>query len=366
MALIAGDTAVTEVDVEKWLEDLRDRSRTAALRFVRDRCAELFTGRTEGGLAVTALPSYVAGGKFLRSAFAQVGWCCGRRTDSEAASLAGASLELLHCFALAQDDVMDNSPLRRGTPALHTQFTRWHHQQGWAGSPVRFGESAAVLSGDLFLVWSEQLLRESGLGTDELARGWPVYDVMRAELAVGQLGDLVNDARQAPNWASVLDVLRRKSGNYTVRRPLEFGAALAGCAPGVLARLGTFGTHIGEAFQFRDDLLGVYGDPAITGKPVGDDLREHKATSVVVLARELGSPRQRKELAELDRLDPIGDDAVHRWQTVIEATGAREHLEGLITARVTSAHEILDHMVIPPRPRRALSLLALRCTARSH
>ncbi len=188
---------------------------------------------------------------------------------------------------------------------------------------------------------------------------------MRAELAVGQLGDLVNDARAVPDWSSVIDVLRRKSGNYTVRRPLEFGAALAGCAPAVSTRLGTYGSHIGEAFQFRDDLLGVFGDPAVTGKPIGDDLREHKATSVVVLARELGTPAQRRELIRLDRLDLVDDEAVFRWQEVIEATGARERLEDLITGRVASAHEALDQLVIPPEPRAALSLLALRCTART-
>ncbi|WP_410600035.1 polyprenyl synthetase family protein [Amycolatopsis sp. lyj-90] len=209
------------------------------------------------------------------------------------------------------------------------------------------------------------MFRESGLSDEELTRGWPVYDAMRAELAVGQLGDLVNDARAVPDWSSVIDVLRRKSGNYTVRRPLEFGAALAGCAPAVSTRLGTYGSHIGEAFQFRDDLLGVFGDPAVTGKPIGDDLREHKATSVVVLARELGTPAQRRELIRLDRLDLVDDEAVFRWQEVIEATGARERLEDLITGRVASAHEALDQLVIPPEPRAALSLLALRCTART-
>ncbi|MET9000072.1 polyprenyl synthetase family protein [Amycolatopsis sp. Hca4] len=356
-------TAAPELAPATWLGDIRAGSRAAALEFVEARCAELFTGRREGALATTALPSYVSGGKFLRSAFAFVGWRCGR-DGSDAALRAAASLELLHCFALAQDDVMDGSPLRRGAPTLHTQFATWHEGQGWRGDPGRFGESAAVLSGDLFLVWSEQLLRESGLAAAELARGWPVYDAMRAELAVGQLGDLVNDARSVPSWASVLDVLRRKSGNYTVRRPLEFGAALAGCAPAVSALLGSYGTHIGEAFQFRDDLLGVFGDPAVTGKPVGDDLREHKATSVVVLARELATPAQRRDLAAFDRLRAIDDAAVRRWQDVIEATGAREKLEELITARVAAAHEIVDRLAVPAEPRSALSLLALRCTDR--
>jgi geranylgeranyl diphosphate synthase type I len=247
---------------------------------------------------------------------------------------------------------------------MHVRFGRWHEDAGLGGSPARFGESAAVLVGDLFLVWAEQMLRNSGLSADVLARGWPVHDALRSELAVGQLGDLLNDARTLPSWTDVLEVIRRKSGNYTVRRPLEFGAALAGCDDDVIAALGAYGGLIGEAFQFRDDLLGVFGDPAVTGKPAGDDLRERKASSIVVLAAELADRGQRAQLDALLAADVVDDAAVTRWRRLITATGARDQLEKLIDDRVHRALEALDPTGLPERPATALTALARRCTER--
>ncbi|MFD6069223.1 polyprenyl synthetase family protein [Amycolatopsis lurida] len=346
-----------------WLEALSGRCLTEAYGFVSARAAEYFAGHREGELAETAIPQFVAGGKFLRPKFAYVGWRCGG-PESDAALRAAASLELLHCFALAQDDVMDGSPLRRGRPALHVRFARWHAEQGWSGSADRFGESAATLFGDLFLVWSERMLRESGLDPAALARGWPRYDLMRAELAVGQLADLVNDARTLPSWETLLDVLRRKSGNYTVRRPLEFGAALAGCGPDVLAALAEYGGLVGEAFQFRDDLLGVFGDPAVTGKPAGQDLRDRKASSVVVLAAEMADRRQRADLDDLLALPAVDDEAVARWCALITATGARERLGELIRERAEKAQAAIDPAVFPRHAADSLAVLATKCTER--
>jgi geranylgeranyl diphosphate synthase type I len=346
-----------------WLDALRRRCGTDVHAFVTERVREHFTGHAADTPAPTVLPEFVTGGKFLRPMFAYTGWRCGG-PESAAALRAAASLELLHCFALAQDDVMDGSARRRGRPSMHVRFTRWHEEQGLSGSAARFGESAAVLMGDLFLVWSEQLLHESGLDAGALARGRPVYDLLRSELAVGQLGDLVNDARARPSWADVLDVIRRKSGNYTVRRPLEFGAALAGCPEDVITALGTYGGLLGEAFQFRDDLLGVFGEPAVTGKPAGDDLRERKASSVVVLAQDLADRRQRAELTGLLALDEVDEGAVARWRELITATGARDQLEKFIDDRVRRALEAIDLVSLPRQAASALTALANRCTER--
>src|ERR1700753_3771204 len=166
--------------------------------------------------------------------------------------------------------------------AAHIQFSRWHRQRELSGPADRFGESAAILLGDLCLIWAEQMLRESGVEHGLLQRAWPRYDAMRAELAMGQFADLANDVRDLPSMAAVLAVARRKSGNYTVRRPLEIGAAMSGCSDRTLSGLGRYGTALGEAFQLRDDLLGVFGSEATTGKPSGRDLVERKATSVVI------------------------------------------------------------------------------------
>ena len=283
--------------LESWRGDLRDTVLAMVSDFVRNRCALALQG-TGVDIVSDVLIKFVDGGKCLRSTFMYLGWLCGADDDT-AALRAAASLELLHAFALLQDDVMDGSALRRGQPSAHAQFATWHRARRLSGSPDRFGESAAVLLGDLCLVWAEQMLRESGVEGAALSRAWPRYDAMRTELAVGQFADLVNDARRFPPLDEVLDVSRRKSGNYTVRRPLEIGAALAGCSDGVLAALGGYGEAIGEAFQLRDDLLGIFGSPSVTGKPAGGDLSERKATSVVVAAHHLADSTLRRQLGEL-------------------------------------------------------------------
>jgi geranylgeranyl diphosphate synthase type I len=188
---------------------------------------------------------------------------------------------------------------------------------------------------------------------------------MRTELAVGQFADLVNDARGLPTLDAVLEVARRKSGNYTVRRPLEIGAVLAGCDNETLLALGGYGSAVGEAFQLRDDLLGVFGTAAVTGKPSGGDLSEHKATSVVVAAHQMADAAIRDELVDLMSSDGIDDDAIARWRTLIVATGAVQWIEEMIAERVACARQHIEGVRISEWLRDALVNMALACTMRT-
>ena len=346
-----------------WRSQVRAGIRAHLNEFVASRCVTEL-GRTGVDIVGEVLSEFIDGGKYVRSTFMYLGWLCGAPED-DAALRASASLELLHAFALMQDDVMDASVLRRGRPAVHISFGRWHRAHTMTGSPDRFGESAAVLLGDLCLVWAAKMLRESGVRPDALARVWPRYDDMRIELAIGQFADLVNDSRAVPTLDQVLDVLRRKSGNYTVRRPLEIGAAMAGCPSGVLDALGGYGAAIGEAFQLRDDLLGVVGSSAITGKSVGGDLAEHKATSVVVAAHQLADGGLRDELSELMSAPDLGPADVERWRALIVASGAVQWIEQLIDARLMQALDCLDGADINETPRAALQEMAVVCTERA-
>ncbi len=347
-----------------------DDWRSGVRRVVLDDVAEFVAGRVAAELdearidaAGEILVEFVSGGKCLRSTFVYLGWLCGAAPD-DAALRAAASFELLHAFALLQDDVMDDSAERRGRPAAHLQFAQWHRMRGLSGSSQRFGESSAILLGDLCLIWAEQMLRESGVEAKRLQLAWPRYDAMRTELAVGQFADLTNDVRQMPRLEAVLDVARRKSGNYTVRRPLEIGAALAGCDDRILSQLGRYGSAIGEAFQLRDDVLGVFGSPEITGKPCAGDLLERKATSVVVAAHQLADPPTRRELTELTTREGLDDDAIDRWKALIVSTGAVELIEEMIGERVAAARDHLSDMAIEEPVRTGLAGMAAVCTDR--
>jgi geranylgeranyl diphosphate synthase type I len=349
-------------DFEAW----RSNVRRMVLGDVADFIAARRAGELDGvriDAAGDILVQFVSGGKCLRSTFVYLGWLCGAPPD-DAALRAAASFELLHAFALLQDDVMDGSDERRGRPSAHRQFGQWHRERGLSGSSRRFGESAAILLGDLCLIWAEQMLRESGVEPRRLQRAWPRYDAMRTELAVGQFADLTNDARQKPGLEVVLDVARRKSGNYTVRRPLEIGAAMGECDQRTLSQLGRYGAVVGEAFQLRDDVLGVFGSPAVTGKPSAGDLLERKATSVVVAAHQLADAPARRELVELANRETLDDIAIDRWKALIVETGAVQLIEQMIGDRVASAREHVSDLPIDEPVRTALAEMAAVCTDR--
>lgn len=349
-------------EARTWVDRHAALTRQCVVDFVGKRCAEHLGHTATAKRLAEVVIDFAGKGKYLRSTFAYLGWLCGQPDDPRAVQ-ASASLELLHTFALMQDDVMDESPTRRGAAAVHVQAAEIHHAAGLPGSAARFGESAATVLADLCLIWSEQMLRESGLPPDQLADGFRRYDIMRTELAAGQLDDLHCDARRAPTFAAVVDIARRKSGNYTVRRPLEIGADLAFCDPGTIGSLATYGTAVGEAFQMRDDLHGAFGNPARTGKPAGD-LYARKASTIVALAHDRADATQRSQLQRLAGREPMDAATVARWQELIIATGAVDELENAITTRVDSAIDALDG-TIPELPYVVLTELAHNCTGYS-
>lgn len=341
-----------------WQEKIRARVLAELTAFLQARRIESAAGTA----AEQVLWQYAGGGKCVRSAFMYAGWLCGA-ADDDTALRASAALELLHAFALLQDDVMDEATRRRGEPAAHLRLAERHRRDGLPGSPHRFGESAATLLGDICLVWAEQMLRDSGMNGPALARVWPHYDRMRIELALGQYADLSNDIRTTPTLDGVLAIARAKSGDYTVKWPLVLGAAMADCDPRITAALTAYGRLVGEAFQLRDDILGVYGRPEVTGKP-GDDIAQHKATTVIVAAMEMAGPRLHRELRTLLHAPAADLPEIARIRALITATGAPARIEAMIDNRVTEARHALAGAPLSEDRRELLDGLATRCTAR--
>ena len=250
----------------------------------------------------------MAGGKRFRAAFCHWGYRAVEPdpVDPTALLRACAAFELLHASALAHDDLMDASDTRRGRPATHRGFAAEHRDAGWRGDPEQYGAAGAILLGDLLLGWADELVRRCGLPWDRVDPALDLFDRCRSEVIAGQFLDVSVQARGHADVETAMTVLRYKSAKYSIERPLHVGAALAGAGPEILAALSAFGLPLGEAFQLRDDLLGVFGDPATTGKPAGDDLVEGKRTVLVALAldaapaddaalldRSLGSPLSR-------------------------------------------------------------------------
>jgi geranylgeranyl diphosphate synthase type I len=316
---------------------------------------------------VDALAALLAGGKRLRPAFAYWGWrgAHGDPALDDQALTAAAGLEFLQACALIHDDVMDGSDTRRGLPAAHRRFAGVHRDQQWLGSPESFGIGAAILLGDLCLSWADEVVFGTAFPRDRLDDAKHVYDEMRTELMAGQYLDLLEQARGGGSVERALTVVRYKSAKYTIERPLHLGAALAGAPEGVRAAYSGYGLPLGEAFQLRDDILGVFGDPAETGKPAGDDLREGKRTVLIATAVERSSPEQASVMRRHLGDPGLDADGVAELRAIISDTGALAHTEGMIERLLESSLTALGTADLDPTAHDVLRGLAFAATRRA-
>jgi geranylgeranyl diphosphate synthase, type I len=340
-----------------------DRALAAFLAGQRSRLLAIDPALAE--LCDVAETFVLGGGKRLRPAFAYWGYRGAGGADADRIVAAVSALELVQASALVHDDLMDRSDIRRGGPAVHRRFAARHTEAAWRGGAAAFGDSVAVLLGDLILVWSDELLHASGVGLADLARARAVFDEMRTEVTVGQYLDVLTQATGDTSVERASKVARYKSAKYTVERPLLLGAALAGAPPELSTAYSAFGLPLGEAFQLRDDVLGVFGDPAQTGKPAGDDLREGKRTYLVAAAFAALARRERAELDAGLGDQALDDAGVARLRTLIRDSGALAATEDHITVLLESALTALDKADIDAEARSVLRDLAGAATRRA-
>jgi len=366
---------------------LRERVEIELAAFLDRKVADLGTidpDLTPVGEAICDL--VLEGGKRLRPAFVYWGWrgaldavshddatdrAANPARDDDTVVRAAASLELVQAGALIHDDVMDRASTRRGQPALHVRFADMHIENRWAGTATGFGQGVAIIAGDIALTWAQEMIRTAGLDDAAITRVAPAYDAMRLEVMAGQYLDLRGqvDSRRpdAEALAAAWRTARYKSACYTVQRPLHIGALIGGThAPEgpLLKTYSEYGFALGEAFQLRDDVLGVFGDPEQTGKPAGDDLREGKQTLLVVLARKRASANARDLFQRLiGRPDLSGMD-IDQLRMVIEGSGALAEVEVLIAQRLDAALTALAEGAVGGEPREVLEQLATTLTAR--
>ncbi len=319
--------------------------------------------------AVDELAGITAGGgKRLRAAFCYWAWH-GRRGSDRGSGVGGdadrvvidvgAAFELLQAFALVHDDVMDDSATRRGRPTVHTAQAERLEREGWLGEPRRFGEGVAILVGDLGHAYADALMAEAGPSARR------IWDELRIELNLGQYLDLRSAAAGELDQRTAERVSTFKSALYTIVRPLQLGASIDGPAPvELLEQLARYGRPLGRAFQLKDDLLGLLGDEATLGKPVGDDLREGKPTELAALAAERADERQRAVLSRIGRRDLDGDD-VAEIVAVLVATGAVDGITERVSQLVTEATAVVDDLPFDDESRGALAALAGYVAARN-
>ncbi len=300
---------------------------------------------------VETVADLIQGGKRLRAGFLYWGYRASGMPGTDAVVRLATATEFFQAAALLHDDVMDHSDIRRGRPSAHRAFADHHDAHDWEGSSADFGAAGAILAGNLCLGWSDTLVATCGLPHDAIARARTDYDAMRTQLMGGQFLDLLLSAR---GWAGettaqridqARKVIRFKSAKYSIEQPLLIGMRAAGIPDDVYAGASAYGLALGEAFQLRDDILGVFGDSAQTGKPAGDDLREGKRTVLVAEALELGGEPVRRLMEESLGRSDLDDAGVARLREALQSTGAVDRVEGRIAELSQAAREQLS--VIP-------------------
>jgi geranylgeranyl diphosphate synthase type I len=355
-------------------EELSARVHRELATFLAGKRAEAEQLDPRFATAVEALSDFVlGGGKRLRPTFAWWGWrgAGGSPDGSQAAAVlrAVSSLELIQACALVHDDLMDASTTRRGAPTVHVGFATRHRAAGWQGNAERFGAAGAILLGDMALAWADDMLRGAGLWPDELRRAHAVWQAMRTELFGGQYLDVLTQARGDESAEAALQIDRYKTAAYTVERPLHLGAAIGDADAALVGAYRRFGADIGIAFQLRDDLLGMFGDPEVTGKPAGDDLREGKRTLLLACGLRAADTRRRTAAAELLRsaiADPgVDQDTVTAVQELLVELGAVAEVERRITELTDSALAGLRLVELAEPAQVRLRELAARATIRS-
>ncbi|MFI0482287.1 polyprenyl synthetase family protein [Actinomadura sp. 9N215] len=325
--------------------DLRVRVDRALAEFVDSEIGALTALDVELEPVAEQLRASVTGGKRIRPAFCYWGWRAAGQPDAEPMVRAAAALELVHAAAIVHDDIIDRSPLRRGRITAH----------------ARLGDGLAIMIGDLLLAWAGELFHTSGLPRTFLARAVSAWTAMGRELIAGECLEILRTGA-APDVGRSLQVVRLKTGSYTIEWPLRIGAVLGGAAPAVLEALTAYARPLGEAFQLRDDLWGVFADPAATGKSSLDDLTGRKPTALLALTLERADDSDRVQLQELLQA-PVQEDETARIRQIMHRSGARDQIRQMIDDRAAAARAALERVRLPSEAAGALTRLITEVTA---
>ncbi len=346
-------------------DDLRTRVASEVSRTIDAHTSLMTSINSELSFLTSSLSEMMASGKRLRPAFAYWGYRAAGGKDNEEILKAATALEFLQSCALIHDDVMDESDTRRGKPSSHRQFESLHQKNQWLGDAKLFGLGGAILLGDLCLSWADELLMKSGFSEEHLTNAKNLYDTMRTELLAGQYLDLLEQAKSNANLENILQVITYKSAKYTIERPLHMGALLAGADSKMIETLSNYGLPLGIAFQLRDDILGVFGDENITGKPAGDDLREGKRTVLVATALEKTSGADQELLKNSLGNKNLTQTEIEKLQEVLTNSGAVEVVENLIETNRDAALDAINVEQVDEQAIYVLANLAIAATERN-
>ncbi|MFE5795987.1 polyprenyl synthetase family protein [Streptomyces sp. NPDC056503] len=353
---------------DAWVpEEFKARTDAVLAGFLDEEAAELLAVDEALDPLAEALRTTAHHGKRLRAAFCYWGWRAAGQPDSDALMRAAAAMELVHAAAVVHDDLIDDSPLRHGRPTAHHAFEALPGRgPGTRGRPRAAARALALLLGDHLMALAGRLYAESGLPVAYLSRGRPLWAALARELVAGEALEILHTGG-LPDTGTSLKVIRYKTAKYTVEQPVLLGALLAGAPAALREGLSRYGLPLGEAFQLRDDLLGLFGDPARTGKEPLDDLRAGRPTVLLAETWRAADPARRELLRRtLAGDEPPDDGELREVRALMGELGAPARVERMIAGRVEEAVRTLDELDLPAAAHRALTDLAHRAAVRHH
>lgn len=348
------------------VDALRHRVDDALIAAMNDFDARLVDYGESLAPVAASMRAFVDGGKRIRPLLLQLGYRAAGGSDEIHVMGPALALELLHTCALVHDDVIDKAETRRGRPALHHNFAATHRGMSWRGDPDAYGEAIAILVGDLALVYADELFMQAQVDTDRLIAGFLRFTHLREEVMAGQYLDLHHATSRASSRDDALKVATLKSGRYSVSRPLEVGAVLAGADDTFVEGLRAFGDPLGRAFQVRDDLLGLFGDEESTGKSTLSDLREGKRTLIIAEALARLDNESRRSLEQALGQPDLTAGQADELKGMLRSSGAKAAAETFVRTSANAANQALSVLKVDEPVRQTLSgfveLLSYRAT----
>ena len=348
-------TPVSRVEPKPdFVDEIRSSVDARLARFFADRRSEILRAAPDAMLLLDGLEELtMRGGKRLRPAVLVAAQRAVRPQGSLSDVISAcAGLEILQSYLLIHDDWMDGDLERRGGPSVHVLLAKRVGNQ-------HLGNALGILSGDLGSAYAWDLTMESAALAPSPGAALDVFSRMQRDVVLGQALDLTGST-------DVTRMQQLKTGSYTVDGPLALGATLAGASREQLAMLARFGAPVGEAFQMRDDLLGTFGDSAVTGKPVGNDLRVGKRTALVREAETSIAEAERAALTyALGRADAT-DAQIHRAMAFLETSGVRARVEARLDALMRDADAALEVATISDEGKALLRAIAIKIAKRTH
>ncbi len=294
------------------------------------------------------------GGKRLRPMLVVLGHDLFARPD-ERVYRAAISMELTQTYLLIHDDIMDQSEVRRGKPSLHVSVR--DHIKDKVPDPKRISENMAIVAGDLADSLAHQALLGCGMRSEDVLKANYELSKIIEMTGYGQLIDIDSASNDSFSQPDLLRLHILKTARYTIEGPLVLGAMLSGTEEDVKP-LSYYGTLLGTAFQLHDDILGLFGEEAETGKSIKSDVNEGKKTLLMLKAMELSGPAEKEFIMKCLNSGNISDEDFHRLKELVKESGSYEYSRNMMQKMIEKSKEYLSQVNGDPKVKEFLMWLA--------